>query len=65
VFNLALRLLTNENAALLSWVQLSDVDHPWFGFNLAVTVNDVAEPLYYAASIGVSEVVWRHVTTRD
>ena len=57
VFGLAFRLLTDETARLLSWVQLYDVDQPWKGLDLSLTVNNLSQSLYYAASVGVSGVV--------
>ena len=57
VFELASKLLTNENSALLSWVQLYNVDGPWEGSDMTLTISHILEPLYYAASIGVPEVV--------
>lgn len=62
LFDLASRLLTNENAALLVWVQIYNVDRSWEGLYLSLKANDMAQPLYYAASVGVSELVgniWR------
>jgi hypothetical protein len=52
-------LLTNEDAALLSWVQLYDIDGPWQGLNLSLKTHDLAHPLYYAARIGVPGIVKR------
>jgi hypothetical protein len=64
VLDLASRLLTNGNAALLLWVQLCNIDRYleaayriFTRVNLSVTVNKVAPPLYYAALIGMSDVV--------
>ena len=57
VFKLASKLLTNENSALLSWVQLYNVDQPWEASDMTLTISNVPQPLYYAASIGVPEVV--------
>jgi hypothetical protein len=57
VFNLASRLFTNGNAALLSWLQLHNVDRPGGVLDLSLTGYDLCQPLYYAALIGVSEVV--------
>ncbi len=57
VVELASSLLTSESVTLLSWVQLYNVDEPWSDVKLSLTVNELAPPLYYAACIGVSEVV--------
>ena len=57
VFELASKLLTNESSALLSWVQLYNVDQPWVGLDKTLTISDIPQPLYYAAWIGVPEVV--------
>lgn len=57
VINLARRMLMYEDAGVLPWVQLYNVDAPWQGMDLSLTTKDVAQPLYYAASIGVWEVI--------
>ena len=57
VINLARKLLMNEDAGVLPWIQLTDVDEPLRGINLSLTTKDVAPPLYYAASIGLLQVV--------
>lgn len=54
---LASRLLTKEDSSLLSWVQLYNMDRPWQGFDSSVRTKDLAEPLYYAARIGVPAVI--------
>ena len=41
----------------MSWVQVYNSDHPWRGLVLSLTFDDVAPPLYYAASVGLSKVV--------
>jgi len=53
------RLLTNEDASLLSWAQLYNIDTPWrdFKFNLSLKPKDMAQPLCYAAHIGVPAIV--------
>lgn len=57
VLDLASRLLVDEDGALLSWIQLYNADTLWRDLNLSLTDSQVAQPLYYAASVGVSEVV--------
>jgi ankyrin repeat protein len=57
VFDLASRLLTNKRTTLLSCIQLYDVDRPWRGIGLSLEMNELAQPLYYAACFGVPEVV--------
>ncbi|KIX08660.1 uncharacterized protein Z518_03317 [Rhinocladiella mackenziei CBS 650.93] len=57
--DLASGLLTNEDTALLSWRQLYDIDNPWGGPYLWLKTSDIAQPLYYAATIGVPEICVR------
>lgn len=57
VFDLTLRLLNAESGALLSRIQLYNPDRPRKGLDLSLTVDDVAQPLYYAAFVGLSKVV--------
>jgi Ankyrin repeat len=58
VINLSLKLLTVRTTVLLSWVQLYNIDRPWVeDMNPSLTSIDVAQPPYYAASVGVVEVV--------
>ncbi|RMZ86707.1 hypothetical protein DV736_g6069, partial [Chaetothyriales sp. CBS 134916] len=47
----------NGMVALLSWVQLYNIDDPSTGRNLSLTSNDIAEPLYYAVSVDMVAVV--------
>ncbi|KAL8784419.1 MAG: hypothetical protein Q9195_009047 [Heterodermia aff. obscurata] len=57
VINLARELLLNKDASVLPLVQLFDVDDPWAGVVLSRPLDAVAPPLYYAASIGLLQVV--------
>jgi hypothetical protein len=57
LLDLTSRLLTEEDACLLSWVQLYDMDKPWWGLDPSVDAKSLARPLYYAAQIGVPAVV--------
>jgi hypothetical protein len=59
ILDLVLQLLTNGNATLLLWVQLYNIEKPWDEVDLSRTVSDVCPPLYYAALIGLPEVVER------
>jgi hypothetical protein len=56
LLDLTLLLLTDEDA-LLSWVQLHSVDKPWMGGDRSLARKDLAQPLYYAAHVGVPLVV--------
>lgn len=56
LLDLASRLLTNRDAALLSWIQLYNIDARWSGSDLSLKINDLAQPLYYAAHVGVPEI---------
>ena len=57
IFRLASKLLTNEGTAFLVWVQLCNIDKLWEASDLTRTISTVPQPLYYAAFIGLSEVV--------
>ena len=57
VINLARKLLMNKDAGVLPWIQLYDVDYPGGRSDLSLTIKDVAQPLYYAASMGLSQVI--------
>jgi ankyrin repeat protein len=59
ILDLVLRLLTNGNATLLLWVQLYNIDKLWEMVDLSRTISDVCPSLYYAALIGLPEVVER------
>ncbi|KIX05451.1 uncharacterized protein Z518_06323 [Rhinocladiella mackenziei CBS 650.93] len=58
--DLVLRLLTDDTA-LLSWLQLYEIDIPWQGFQLHLWSNEIAQSLYYAAYIGVPQIVERMI----
>ena len=58
VVDLALKLL-NDSSALLSWVKLYDMRDPRYSPNMTLTVSDLNQPLYYAVSTGIPEVVQR------
>lgn len=53
--DLACDLLQYNTTALLAWLQLRDVEQG--SSNWELTAADLAPPLYYAATTGVSEVV--------
>ena len=57
VISLARKLLMNKDAGVLPWIQLYNVDSPRQGIDLWLTMKDVAQPLYYAASIGLLQVI--------
>ena len=52
---LAFQLLNNQNSTL-TWVQLCNIDDH-FDTDLALQLSDLAQPLYYAASVGLPDVV--------
>jgi ankyrin repeat protein len=54
----AVRLLSAENAAYLSWLPIYDPEHPWVTPNLQRSMGTVAHPLYYAALFGLADVVY-------
>jgi ankyrin repeat protein len=53
----AVRLLSAENAAYLNWLQIYDPENPWDRPNLTRSLGNVAHPLYYAALFGLADVV--------
>ena len=57
VINLSCKLLMNKDASVLPWVQLFNIDYPRRPMNLSLTLDDVAPPLYYAASTGLLQVM--------
>ena len=59
VSDLASKLLTHESSALLAWVQLYNMDRPYKSFDNSLEISDLAQPLYYAASIGLPDAVGR------
>ncbi|KIW99546.1 uncharacterized protein Z518_11285 [Rhinocladiella mackenziei CBS 650.93] len=59
LLDLVLCLLTDEDTTLHSWIQLYEIDRPWRGSQLCLRSNEIAQPLYYAAYIGVPEIVER------
>ncbi|EDR02559.1 ectomycorrhiza-induced ankyrin-domain/NACHT-domain containing protein [Laccaria bicolor S238N-H82] len=54
VFVLAMKLLTDENAAFLNWVRLCDVDC-YNHMKLEKQKSEIAKPLYYASLTGLTE----------
>lgn len=65
LIKLAQNLLISKDVGALPWIQLYDIDMPWRGPVLSLTTEDEAQPLYYAASIGLSQVIERmmpHIT---
>ena len=57
IINLTRKLLMTKDIGVLPWIQLYDVDNPWSGLDLSVTRRKVAPPLYYAALMGLLQVV--------
>jgi ankyrin repeat protein len=54
---IAVRLLSAENAAFLSWLPIYDPEYPWDMPNLTRSMGTVAHPLYHAALFGLADVV--------
>ena len=44
ISNLAKDLLMDKSTGVLPWVQLYNVDKPWKGSNLSLTMKDIAQP---------------------
>ncbi|KIX03048.1 uncharacterized protein Z518_06598 [Rhinocladiella mackenziei CBS 650.93] len=59
LLDLAVSLLTNKETSLLSWVQIYNIDESWRGLQLRLKMDDLAQPLYYAAYLGVPDIVKR------
>ena len=57
VFDLSSRLLIDDDLTLLSWIQLYNPDQPWQKSNMSLPSTNVAQPLYYAAFVGLPKVV--------
>jgi ankyrin repeat protein len=57
VSKLGFKLLATDSSTLLLWVQLYNIDIPYYGPTLWKNVSDIAQPLYYAASVGLPEIV--------
>jgi ankyrin repeat protein len=52
----AMGLMSTENPAYLTWIQLYDPDSPWMQPALSKDLEDVAAPLYYAALLGLNTI---------
>ncbi len=57
LLSLILRILTEEDACLLPWLQVFNIDVSWSGLQFGLKAEDLARPLHYAARIGVPAVV--------
>ncbi|KAF7984296.1 hypothetical protein HWV62_15261 [Athelia sp. TMB] len=57
---------SHRSSALLNWIRMSDPDLPWAGVpvkrSLRKTVDQMAQPLYYASLFGLDNIV-RHLLT--
>ena len=49
-------LMSIENPAYLTWIQLYDPDNPWIPPALTCDLETAAAPLYYAALLGLSTI---------
>ncbi|KAF3053587.1 hypothetical protein E8E11_011942 [Didymella keratinophila] len=49
-------LMSTENPAYLTWIQLYDPDSPWMQPALSKGLENVAVPLYYAALLGLDTI---------
>ncbi|KAH6644841.1 ankyrin repeat-containing domain protein [Boeremia exigua] len=52
----AMDLMSTENPAYLTWIQLYDPDSPWLQPDLRKGRGSVAAPLYYAALLGLNAI---------
>ncbi|KAK5454943.1 hypothetical protein LTS15_005663 [Exophiala xenobiotica] len=57
LLSLILRILTEQDACLLPWLQVFDIDVSWSGLQFGLKAEDLARPPHYAARIGVPAVV--------
>ena len=62
VIKLATNLLMNRDVGVLPWVQLYNIDDSKYSpdvkiLNLSLRKEDIAQPLYYAALIGLAQIV--------
>ncbi|CAN9395659.1 unnamed protein product [Alternaria alternata] len=53
---LAVRLLSIENPAYFSWLQLYDPDNPWRGTDFPAQLYNILTPLYYGALFGLNMI---------
>jgi hypothetical protein len=56
VSRVAMSLMSIEQPAYLTWLQLFDPDMPWQKPNLRRGLENIAMPLYYAASLGLRAI---------
>lgn len=52
----AMGLMSTENPAYLTWIQLYDPDSPWMQPDLSRCLESVTAPLYYAALLGLDVI---------
>ena len=57
LLELTSELLNGSGSALLSWVQLFNAGDPSSLPDLTTTSSDISQPLFYAATVGLPEVV--------
>jgi ankyrin repeat protein len=53
---LAVGLMSTENPAYLTWIQLYDPDSPWMQPDLRRGLGSVTAPIYYAALLGLNTI---------
>jgi ankyrin repeat domain-containing protein 50 len=54
---LAIELLQGRRNAFLSCIRINDPEYPWGGPNLAMRVQEIPSPLYYASLLGLYDSV--------
>jgi ankyrin repeat protein len=52
----AIGLLSTENPAYLTWIQLYNPDSPWMQPDLSKDLESITAPLYYAALLGLHTI---------
>ena len=55
VLQLILHLFKSESAPFKNWIQIYDIDKPWYGL-MSMGKKDFSSPLYYSSLAGMEEV---------
>jgi ankyrin repeat protein len=62
-FTLMVRFFTDKNSAFENWVRICDIDD-FERRDLQKESKDIAKPLYYASSAGLTESLWALLNSR-
>ncbi|KAJ7907461.1 hypothetical protein B0H13DRAFT_1505709, partial [Mycena leptocephala] len=55
-----LDLLQADSMPYITWIRIHDVDKPWRGTDWSCKLDDVPQPLYYSALLGLTNVLFVH-----